>query len=60
MLDESFREDAILSRGFFPFVGDLRLTSEVEDLDLPTFNRVRLRELGGLEDSFASDFVSPP
>lgn len=60
MLDDSFREDAILSRGFFPFKGDLRLTSEVEDLDLPTFNRVRLRELGGLEDSFVSDFVSPP
>ena len=60
MLDDSFREDAILSRGFFPFVGDLRLTSEVEDLDLPTFKSVRLRELGGLEDSFVSDFVSPP
>ena len=60
MLEDSFREDAILSRGFFPLEGDLRLTSEVEDLDLPTFNRVRLRELGGLEDSFVSDFVSPP
>lgn len=60
MLDDSFREDVILSRGFFPFVGDLQLTSEVEDFDLPTFNRVRLRELEGLEDSFVSDFVSPP
>lgn len=59
MLDGSFREDAILSRGFFPFAGDLRLTSEVEDLDLPTPNRVRLRELGGLEDGFVSGFVSP-
>lgn len=58
MLDDSFREDVILSRGFFPFEGDLQLTSEVEDLDFP--NRVRLRELGGLEDSFVSDFVSPP
>ena len=58
MLDDSFREDAILSRGFFPL--DLRLTSEVEDLDLPTLNRERLRELGGLEDSFVSDFASPP
>ncbi len=60
MLDDSFREDAALSRGFFPFVGDLRLTSDVEDLDLPTFSIVRLRELGGLEDAFVSDFVSPP
>lgn len=59
MLDDSFREDVILSRGFFP-LGDLELTSEVEDLDLPTFKRERLRELGGLEDSFVSDFVSPP
>lgn len=59
MLDDSFREDVILSRGFFP-LGDLELTSEVEDLDLPTFNKERLRELGGLEDSFVSDFVSPP
>lgn len=58
MLDDSFLEDAILSRGFFPLAGDL--TSEVEDLDLPTFNRVRLRELGGLEDSFVSDLDSPP
>lgn len=56
MLDDSFWEDAILWSGFFPFVGDLRLTSEMEDLDLPTFNRVRLRELEGLEDSF--DFAS--
>lgn len=60
MLDDSFREDVSLSRGFFPFVGGLTLTSEVEDLDLPTFNRVRLRELGGLEDSLVSDFFSPP
>ena len=59
MLEDSFREDAILSRGFFPFVEDLLLTSEEEDLDLPTLSRVRLRELGGL-DSFDSDFVSPP
>lgn len=59
MLDDSFREDAILSRGFFPFEGDLRLTSDAEDLDLPTFNRVRLRELGGLEDGLVSGFVSP-
>lgn len=58
MLDDSFREDAILSRGFFPLEGDLRLTSDAEDLDLPTFNRVRLRELGGLEDGLVSDFVS--
>lgn len=58
MLDDNLREDAILSRGFFPLAGDLRLTSEVEDLDLPTFNRERLRELGGLEDSFVSDFFS--
>lgn len=58
MLDDSFREDAILSSGFFPFEGDLQLTSEVEDFALPS--RVRLRELGGLEDSFVSDFVSPP
>lgn len=57
MLDDIFREDAILSRGFFPFAGDLKLTSEVEDLDLPTFNRLRLREL---EDTFVSVFVSPP
>lgn len=40
-------------------MGDLRLTSEAEDLDLPTFSRVRLRELGGLEDVFFSTFVSP-
>lgn len=40
-------------------MGDLRLTSEAEDLDLPTFSRVRLRELGGLEDGFVSTFVSP-
>lgn len=33
-------------------LGDLRLTSEVEDLDLP--NSVRLRELGGLEDTVVS------
>lgn len=59
MLDDSLREDVILSSGFFPFAGDLELTSEVEDLDLPTFNRERLREVGGLEDSFVS-FVSPP
>lgn len=59
MLDDSFLEEDILSRGFFPFAGDL-LTSEVEDLDLPTCSRVRLRELEGLEDSFASVFVSPP
>lgn len=59
MLDDSFREDAIRSRGFFPLAGDLRLASEVEDLDLPTFNSVRLRELGGLEDGFVSDFASP-
>lgn len=58
MLDDSFREDAVLSRGFFPLEGDLRLTSEVEDLDLPTFNRVRLRALGGLEDAFVPGFVS--
>lgn len=54
MLEDSFREEAARSRGFFPLVGELRLTSEVEDLDLPS--RVRLRELGGLEDAF----VSPP
>lgn len=52
VLDDSFREEAARSRGFFPLVGDLRLTSEVEDLDLPS--RVRLRELGGLEDGFVS------
>lgn len=33
-------------------MGDLRLPSEVEDLDLPS--SVRLRELGGLEDTFVS------
>lgn len=52
MLDDSFREEAVRSRGFLPLAGVLRLTSEVEDLDLP--NRVRLREPGGLEDGFAS------
>lgn len=52
MLDDSFREEAARSRGFFPLVGDLRLTSEVEDLDLPS--RVRLREPGGLEDGLVS------
>lgn len=59
VLVDNFREDAILSRGFFPFAGDLRDESDKEDLDLPTCNRVRLSELGGLEDSFISDLVSP-
>lgn len=54
MLDDGFREEAVRSRGFFPLAGDLRLTSEVEDLDLP--NRVRLREPGALEGGL----VSPP
>lgn len=52
VLDDSFRDEAARSRGFFPLLGDLRLASEVEDLDLP--NSVRLRELGGLEDAFVS------
>lgn len=38
----------------------LRLSSDVEDLDLPTFNRVRLSEPGGLEASFVPGFVPPP
>lgn len=58
MLDDSLREDAIFSRGFFPSVRDLLLTSDEEDLDFPS--RVRLRELGGLEDSCLSEFDSPP
>lgn len=52
MLDDSFRDDAVRSRGFLPLAGDLRLTSEVEDLDLP--NSVRLREPGALEDALVS------
>lgn len=52
VLDDSFRDEAVRSRGFFPLAGDLRLTSEVEDLDLP--NSVRLREPGALEDALVS------
>lgn len=51
-LEDSFREEAARSRGFFPLAGERRLASEVEDLDFPS--RVRLRELGGLEDAFVS------
>lgn len=57
-VDASFLEDALFSNGFFPLVGDLRLISEVEDLERPTCSRLRLRELVALEDSFVSDFVS--
>lgn len=38
-------------------MGDLRLTSEVEDLDLPS--SVRLRELAGLEDALVSPCCVP-
>lgn len=55
MLAERFLEDACFSRGFFPLGGELRLDSEVEDLDLPiTGNRERLTGVEGLEDSFTS------
>lgn len=50
--EASFREEAVRSRGFFPLAGGRRLASGVEDLDFPS--RVRLRELGGLEDGFGS------
>lgn len=56
--EASFLEEARFSRGFFPFVGDLRLISEMEDLERPTCSRLRLRELAVLEDSFGSDLVS--
>lgn len=57
-VDASFLEEALFSKGFFPFVGDLRLISEVEDFERPTWSRLRLRELAALEDSFGSDLVS--
>lgn len=51
MPDDSFREDVFFSGGFFPFAGDLRLTSAAEDLDLPTCSRERPREPAGLTGS---------
>lgn len=59
MPEESFLEDAIRSRGFFPLVGDLRLVSEVEDLDLPTGRRERLTGVEGFEDTLPSGATSP-
>ncbi|TNN79573.1 hypothetical protein EYF80_010155 [Liparis tanakae] len=56
VLADSFREDGVLSRGFFPLAGDLRLASEDEDLDLPTFIRERPSEPAGFKDAFAAGF----
>lgn len=54
MLEESFLEDAIFSSGLFPLMGDWRLVSELEDLDLPTGKRERLLGVEVFEDSFSS------
>lgn len=53
MLEESFLEDATFSRGLFPLMGDRRLVSELEDLDLPTGKSERLLGVEFFEDSFS-------
>ncbi len=53
MLEESFLEDEIFSRGLFPLMGDWRLVSELEDLDLLTGKKERLLGVEVFEDSFS-------